>query len=395
MSYALDILRWAAAVFCCISLAGIVLTVGLALAAPAVVARRRRRTDTPPLSFVIPIKAYETGFEEAQASVFLQDYPQFDVTVTAVEAESPAVAAARRILAAHTAVSAKIVRATACFAASPKVDNLYQAVEDAAYDLIATKDSKIVLPPATAREAVAAMAEGVGLVTAVTEARGPTNLSAEIECALMNQSHARVLYAATSLGLGFGLGKLMVFRRSDLHRAGGFEAIAHSVGEDSAMAHALQALGLKTVILAAPIYQILGARKFRDMYHRQLRWAVIRRHNELPAFLIEPFGLSVCAAFAAALAAPLIGWPPLAGAAAALGFWFALETLLALARGWDVSMSAPAIMIARDAMMLGVWLRAWFTKRVVWAAEVYDAHRERGLPASANPAASARKRNDQ
>ena len=395
MSALLDILRWAALVFCCVSLFGVALIVTLALFAPLAIARRARRTDTPPVSFVVPIKTYEYGFDEAQASIFTQTYPQFDVTVTARETDSEAVLAARRILDANPQVPSQIVRSTVSFAASPKVNNMYQAFEDAPADIILMKDSNIVLPPDGAREAVAALTDGVGLVTAIAEARGAANFPAAMECSLMNQSHARVLLAATTLGLGFGLGKLMVCRRSDLHRAGGFEAIAHSVGEDSAMAHALGSLGLRTVVMKPLIVQMLGERKLGDVFHRQLRWAVIRRHNETFAMLIEPLGLSVCAALAAMLAAPLFGWPALAGAAATLCLWFALETLLALSRGWDVSMSAPAIMVARDATMLCVWLRAWFTKRVVWAAEVYDAQRERGpLPASASSATPASKRND-
>ena len=161
------------------------------------------------------------------------------------------------------------MRATATFAASPKVNNMYQAIEVVRRVLVVTKDSNIVLPPGAAAEAVACMGEGVGLVTAITEARGARNFAAEIECSLMNQSHGRFLYAASALGLGFGLGKLMVFRRSDLHRAGGFEAIAHSVGEDSAMDHALKGLGLRTV-MKTPIVQMLGARRIRDVANHQL-----------------------------------------------------------------------------------------------------------------------------
>lgn len=153
-------------------------------------------------------------------------------------------------------------------------------------------------------EAVARMTEGVGLVTAITEACDARNFPAALECSLMNQSHGRILYAAQALGLGFGLGKLMVFRRSDLHRVGGFEAIAHSVGEDSALDHALKNIGLRTVIISVPLLQPLGARSFHDVYHRQLRWSVIRRHNETLAFLVEPFGLSSAVALAAAFAAP-------------------------------------------------------------------------------------------
>ncbi len=358
MSAALDILRWPAAVFVGLALCVIVLTVVLALAAPLLARRRPRTAATPPFSFVVPIKAFDDSFDPAQESLFVQDYPDFDITVTAAEAESPAVSAARRILEANPGRPARIVRSTARFAASPKVDNLCEAVENAAHDLIATKDSNIVLPPQAMSEAVARMTEGVGLVTAITEACDARNFPAALECSLMNQSHGRILYAAQALGLGFGLGKLMVFRRSDLHRVGGFEAIAHSVGEDSALDHALKNIGLRTVIISVPLLQPLGARSFHDVYHRQLRWSVIRRHNETLAFLVEPFGLSSAVALAAAFAAPLVGVSAGVGAGFVLAFWFGCETLLALARGWDVSMSAPAIMIARDVVMLGVWVRA-------------------------------------
>ncbi|MCB1524947.1 MAG: glycosyltransferase [Rhodoblastus sp.] len=392
MSAALEILRWIALVYCGLSLFGVLLTVTLGLVAPIFHARRARRTDLPPISFVLPIKDWAPGFRPSQSSVFELDYPKFDVTATAAEAESRAVSAMRSIIEAYPDHDGKIVRSTASFAASPKVNNIFQAIEDAEYDLIATKDSNIELPPQTARAAIAAMTEGVGLVTAITEAKGAKNPAAMIEASLMNQSHARILHAAAAIGLGFGLGKLMIFKRSDLHRAGGFDAIAHTVGEDSATAHALAAIGLRTVIIGAPIYQMLGVRRFSDVYNRQMRWAVIRRQNELPGFLLEPLGLSVFVALAAAFAAPLLGWSSLAALSGVLLFWFVCETALAFARGWDVSVSAPAVMIARDAMMASVWLRAWFTKRVVWAAEVYDSRQDRGEPPA--PAAPAQKRND-
>ncbi|MFO1168417.1 MAG: glycosyltransferase [Rhodoblastus sp.] len=389
---ALDIARWVAAIFCGVSLFGLLLTVTLGLIAPIFHARRARRKDLPPISFVLPIKDWAPGFRPSQGSVFELDYPEFDVTATAAEMESRAVSAMQSVIDAYPGHAARIVHSTASFAVSPKVNNMFQAIEDAKYDLIATKDSNIELPPQTARAAVAAMTEDVGLVTAITEAKDARNLAAKIEASLMNQSHARILHAAAAIGLGFGLGKLMIFKRSDLHRAGGFDAIAHTVGEDSATAHALASIGLRTVIIGAPIYQMLGVRRFSDVYNRQMRWAVIRRQNELPGFLVEPLGLSVFVALAAAFAAPVIGWSALAAFFGVLLFWFVCETALAFARGWDVSVSAPAVMVARDAMMTSVWLRAWFTKRVVWAAEVYDSRQDRGVvPASDGP---AEKRND-
>lgn len=89
MSGLLDILRWIAAVYCGLALFGIALTVTLGLVAPLIHARRARRADLPPISFVLPIKDWAPGFRPSQGSVFELDYPVFDVTATAAE-ENPA-----------------------------------------------------------------------------------------------------------------------------------------------------------------------------------------------------------------------------------------------------------------------------------------------------------------
>ena len=57
---ALDIARWVAAIFCGVSLFGLLLTVTLGLIAPIFHARRARRKDLPPISFVLPIKIGDT-----------------------------------------------------------------------------------------------------------------------------------------------------------------------------------------------------------------------------------------------------------------------------------------------------------------------------------------------
>ncbi|MCC2105633.1 MAG: hypothetical protein KDJ20_17215, partial [Hyphomicrobiales bacterium] len=62
MSAALEILRWIALVYCGLSLFGVLLTVTLGLVAPIFHARRARRTDLPPISFVLPIKDWAPGF---------------------------------------------------------------------------------------------------------------------------------------------------------------------------------------------------------------------------------------------------------------------------------------------------------------------------------------------
>ena len=103
----------------------------------------------------------------------------------------------------------------------------------ATHDVVMTKDSNITLVPESVGAFMASLTPEVGLVCAVPVSVRADGLSGQIEAMLVN-GHARLLLTASSLGLGFGVGKVMLFRRSDYVRAGGFDALAHTIAEDTA-----------------------------------------------------------------------------------------------------------------------------------------------------------------
>ena len=133
------------------------------------------------------------------------------------------------------------------------------------------------------------------------------------------------------------------------------------------MAKAMRRIGQRPVFSHRPVRQELGARRFLDVYQRQLRWSVIRRNDELLSFIAEPICQALPALAAALAAGPLIGLSPLQALLATFLIWFGLETLLSTAKGWQLSLAAPAVFIAREAVMLAVWIHAWLTNQVMWA----------------------------
>lgn len=367
------ILQWAAAVVWVVAISLLAISVVATIAQPRLALRRARRRDLPPVSIVLPVKLLEDGFEETQESALLQDYPEFDVTASAIDLGSPAVARMRELFARHPNVRSRLLHSTTKFAASPKVDNLYAPFMQAEQDVIFMKDANVLLEPDALREHVRELTDDVGLVCAIPYCAGLDNFAAHVEAAIINGPHARMLFLASALGQGHGVGKIMLFRRSDFLRAGGFDAISHTVGEDNALAKAMRRIGRRPVFSHRPVRQELGARSFRDVYQRQLRWSVIRRNDELLSFLLEPICQAIPALIAAAVAAPLLGLAPLGAAAATAGLWFLLETLLSMAKGWQLSLLAPAVFAAREGMMLAVWAKAWMTDRVVWANDKVHA----------------------
>jgi ceramide glucosyltransferase len=367
------LLSGAAALYWSVAMALLVISVVATILQPRVAARRATRRDQPPVSIVLPVKLLEEGFERTQESAFAQQYPRFDVTASAVDPNSPAASKMRDIFARHPTIPSRLLVSSAHFAASPKVDNLYAPFMQAENDVIFMKDANVLLEPDALTEHVRQLADDVGLVCAIPYCARLDNFAAHVEAAIINGPHARILFLASCLGQGHGVGKIMLFRRSDFLRAGGFDAISHTVGEDNALAKAMRRIGQRPVFSHRSVRQELGARSFVDIYQRQLRWSVIRRNDELISFLAEPICQAFPAVVAGAVAAPLVGATPFFGLAATFGLWFCLETLLSMAKGWQLSFAAPAVFIAREAVMLAVWVNAWMTDRVVWAKDKVHA----------------------
>ena len=378
-----DMLVWFAAAWWLAAIGLLCLSVIAAFLQPLVQRRRASSEDLPPISLIVPVKALDPGFRRAQESLLEQSYPQAEFLVSAAEDDSPALAAIRDLAARYRAIPTRILRSTGRFAASPKLNNLSEAFRQARHDLIFMKDSNTILAPGDLQAAVRQLTPDVGLVVAVPVATGARNFAARIEASIMNGAHARILLTASVLRREIGVGKFMLFRRSNLDRAGGIAALASTVGEDNAMGKAVARLGLKTVFSHRVVRQELGSRRLADVYNRQMRWAVIRRDEERAAFVAEPLSFVFPTALAASLAAPLVGAAPFTAAAATIVGWFAAETLLAAAKRWGVSPTAPISFLCREIMLSSVWLNAWLTNRVVWAQGTYVAKARSNPPAAA------------
>ena len=227
-----------------------------ALLQPRIQRRRATAAETPQVSLLLPVKLVDPGFLRAQMSAFAQDLPAYEVIVAAAERDSPAVAAMRE-LAGQGRVSARVLEAPGIGAVSPKLDNLAAALAVAAYDVVVTKDSNISFSPDTARVMLRSLADGVGMVCAVPVAVRAKSVAGAIEAILINRD-ARLLLTASAFGKGFGVGKVMIFRRSDLARAGGVEAMRYTIAEDSALSKGLAAIGLRTVFAENTVDQEIG-----------------------------------------------------------------------------------------------------------------------------------------
>jgi ceramide glucosyltransferase len=336
--------------------------------------RRRAagRPGKPPVSIVIPVKRLEPEVDAAFASVLSQSYPDVEVLVTAAEEESEVIAAARRVASRFPGISVRFLLGNPRFTLNPKVSNLAPAIAAASHDLVLVKDANIRLADGQLAELVRDLGPQVGMVCAVPIGVEPGTFCAEVECAMMNGHAAPFLFGASVLGLDIGFGKVMLFDRRDFARVDGVAVMAPTFGDDHAFAKALARIGLRTVFSARVIRQAMGRKTFREVWDRQLRWMVIRRDEAPAAFFIEPFVGGLFATVAGAIGGPTLGLSGWFVAAATSAAWLAGESMLAAAKGWGWSWRFPLAGICREFLIVALWVRAWFTRKVQWHGRRFE-----------------------
>jgi ceramide glucosyltransferase len=331
---------------------------------------RRRRAEAvrarPPVSIIVPTCETEPVFRERLAELARLDYPSTEIIVAA-ERDEPAVAAAVAALPRADAARLRVSVDGARHTFNPKVNVQVAAYRMAAHDLVFMTDDNVRSPPDRIDVLLPYLVGEVGLVSAVAVGVEPQGLVAEIEAAFMNGYGARFLLAADRIGHPIAMGKTLLFRKSDLDRAGGILALAQGMAEDSVIRERLAAIGLGTVLAPVPALQPLGRRRFATMFGRQLRWMAARRWHTPFAFWTELVQGWVLAGIAGALAAQfLLGGGFLLALAGTGLAWLAIELAGTRALGWPLFWRYPLAWLLRELLLPPMWVMTLVKRSVAW-----------------------------
>src|SRR5262249_19206484 len=188
---------------------------------------------------------------------------------------------------------------------------------------------------------------------------------AELECAFLNTYQLRWQYAAAAIGLGFAQGKSMLYRRSQIERAGGIRLLATEPAEDAATTKAGRDLGPPVRLVEPPVGQTLGHRSAREVWARQLRWAQLRQASFRQYYALEILAGSLGPLIAAAYVVAALGLPLGSGLAVAAA-WYGAEAALARAAGWHLSLRSLAAFILRDILLPLLWIGGCLGRGFVW-----------------------------
>ena len=318
------------------------------------------------VSLLRPVCGLDPYDETTLRSGFRLDYPHYELILCCADANDPAVAAVKRLIAEHPHVDARLLIGHDNATSNPKLNNLIKGWRAARYEWVVMADSNVLMP----RDYLGRLLEGwradTGLLCAPPIGCLPHGFWAEVECAFLNTYQARWQYAADTLGLGFAQGKTMLWRRADLERAGGIRVLGAEVAEDAAATKVVRRAGRRVRLVDRPFGQPLGRRSAAQVWSRQVRWAKLRRATFPACFLPELLSGSLAPMLAAAYAASALGLPVVGTAAAVAAFWYACDGLLARMAGWHLGSWSLVAWIVRDLMLPVLWTQAWLGKSFSW-----------------------------
>ncbi len=359
------------------------------------VVRLRRRTPAeplcqqkfPPVSLVRPLCGIDNHAADTLRSTFALDYPRCEILFCVASVKDPVVPLIEALMAEHAGAGARLLIGDERVSLNPKLNNVLKGWRAAEHDWIVLADSNVLMPRDYIQLLFANWRADTGLVASPPVGCRPRGVWAELECAFLNTYQARWQYVADALGLGFAQGKTMLWRRADLERAGGIEALAKEVAEDAASTKIVRDAGLKVRLVDRPFAQPLGYRCAAEVWRRQLRWARLRRASFLAYFLPEAVSGGVLPMVTLAAVAVALDLPPTLSVAGLGAVWYGSEMLLAAAAGWHLSPRYPLCCLARDLLLPVLFVNAMRGDGFVWRGNEMQVERmrPRGMMALVRP----------
>ncbi|MCX8100259.1 MAG: ceramide glucosyltransferase [Geminicoccaceae bacterium] len=333
-------------------------------------ARDRQRpalpAERPPVTLLRPVRGLENHLEDALASSFALDWPEYEIVFCVKDADDPVVPLVERLIAAHPQVPARLLVGDDPISINPKLNNTVKGWRAARFDHIAMVDSNVVLPRDFLDRLLAAWTPGTGLVCAPPIGARAEGFWAELEVAFLNTYQTRWQLFADFFGQGFAQGKVMLYRRSILEPLGGIEALAAEPAEDAATTKLLRPRGYRIRLVPRPFEQALGRRTFREVWNRQVRWARLRRETFPHFYAVEIASGAALPSLACGLWAWAAGMPVIPALILLLGFWYTAEAALARSAGWHLSRWSVPAMLLRDLALPVLYVQGWVGNGFVW-----------------------------
>ncbi len=322
----------------------------------------------PPVSILKPLRGTDPEMYESFRSHCLQEYGEYEITFGVSDANDPAVALVRKLIAEFPERKIQLMVCPEILGTNGKVSNLLQMTRVARYDHLLVSDSDIRVPSDYLRRVLAPFEDAtVGMVTCLYRGVAANSLGSRLESIGTSTDFCPAVLAARQLqGVRFGLGSTMAFTRKALDAAGGFEPLLDYLADDYELGARVAQAGFEVRVSEVVVDHFLPGYPTREFLEHQLRWARAIRDSRRWGYagLIVTFPL-VWAAFAVLFSVGA-AWSWILLAATAL-MRAAVAVTAAGAALDDPQLKRDFWLIPlRDALALAIWAASFAGHKIRW-----------------------------
>ncbi|MBI2338898.1 MAG: glycosyltransferase [Deltaproteobacteria bacterium] len=211
--------------------------------------RRRKIKETvfsPRVSILKIFYGVEEGLAENLESFTRIDYPHYELILSVLDGDDPAIPLLKRFMDNHPHCPIKLVVRPSQLGPNRQVCNFYNAFLEASGEILVLSDSDTIATPDYIRQLIKPLEDRrVGLVSAVplmVGARGWAGYANTLTYNLMIPLVDVLFQYLTPVGIG----PAMAFRREAYLKTGGFKAIARKLTTDQELAKLFALAGYKT-----------------------------------------------------------------------------------------------------------------------------------------------------
>jgi ceramide glucosyltransferase len=230
--------------------------------------------EWPAVTVLKPVCGLEKGLEENLRSTCMQDYPEFEVILSAQRADDPAIPLLWRIQQEFGTGRVRVAVDNCRAGTNGKINNLLGGIRHARHEVLVISDSDIRLRPDYLRTIVAGLAEpGVGCVSTLYKAVLADAWYEKMELLTLNADLIpSVIFAYLTGAAKPCLGASIALRRSTLEAIGGLEALGDYLVEDHELGRRIVSSGRKLSVLPYVVDTILNLKNPREWWNHQVYW---------------------------------------------------------------------------------------------------------------------------
>ena len=333
--------------------------------------------NLPPVSVLKPVHGLESRLEENIESFYRQNYPAYEMLFAADEADDAALPVIREISERYPHIPTRILITGQPPWPSVLTYCYHRLTEIAAHDILVTSDSDVEVGPNYLREVVPPLLDPqVGAVTCASRGKSAGGLwSAFNGIGMSAEFVAGVLIANLLEGMKFGLGPTVAHTKESIARIGGYAAIGDYLSTDFAVGNFIYRAGYKVVLSGNVVDHISPIMTFRQMWGRQLRWAMGTRYSRPKGHLGEGLTFAVPFGILGLIGAAMLGHPMLGVALLAASLVNRMAECWIV--GWwgvrDPAARWGALLYPlRDLHGFIVWCASYLSKRTLWRGNNYE-----------------------